>query len=146
MLNLLDKMTDKEAAAIISGSLQSRFLTIYPILNTAKGLVVVFGAAHLGRQTHPSKGLTLCGLYSHCEASGLRRDYLTGPGFTRSEIFMAALIFWLPCSAKSTRIVHCTHAVARSWFLLATISTGDRPREKCWIFCSDASGPEKPFF
>jgi hypothetical protein len=44
-LNLPDEITDVEAAAILGGSLQLRFLTIYLILNTVKRLVVVFGAS-----------------------------------------------------------------------------------------------------
>src|ERR1700730_1022420 len=151
--NLLDKNTNTENAAIVGGSLQLRFFTIHIILNTAKVFVVVIlsvgyagAAAHLGRQTHPSKGRTLCGIHGYCKTSGLRRDYLMGSGFTRSEIFMAAVIFWQPCFAKSTWIVHCTHPVARSWFLLATTLAGDRPREKCWISCSDANEPKKLFF
>ncbi len=43
---------------------------------------------------------------------------------------MAARIFWQPCSAKSTWIVHCTHPAARSWFLLADyIDRGPASRE-----------------
>src|ERR1700730_17670318 len=152
-LNSLDKLTNAEDAAIVEGSLQLRFFTIHIILNTAKLFVVIIlsggysgAAAHLGRQTHPSKGRTLCGIHRHCKASGKMRSYLTASGFTQSEIFMAALIFWRPCFARSTWIVPSTHPVARSWFLLATTSTGDRPRERCWIFCSNANEPKKLFF
>jgi hypothetical protein len=99
-LNLLYKLTNSDDVAIAGGSLQLRFFTIHIILNTAKVFVVIIpsvgysgAAAHLGRQTHPSKGRTLCGIHRHCKASGLRRDYLMGSGSTRSEIFMAAPIF-----------------------------------------------------
>src|ERR1700730_7797572 len=65
-LNSLDKLTNAEDAAIVEGSLELRFFTIHIILNTAKLFVVIIlsggysgAAAHLGRQTHPSKGRTV---------------------------------------------------------------------------------------
>ena len=40
-MNLLDKLTNAEDAAIVGGSLQLRFFTIHIILNTAKVFVVI---------------------------------------------------------------------------------------------------------
>src|SRR5712675_216810 len=84
----------------------------------------------------PNQGSMQCGgIRGHRKTNEPRRGYLMGSEFMRSEIFMAALIFWNPCFGKSTRIADCTRPVARSWFLLATILTGGQPRERYWIFC-----------
>src|SRR5882757_1217448 len=75
------------------------------------------------------------GIRGHRKTNEPRRGYLMGSEFMRSEIFMAALIFWNRCFCKSTRIADCTRPVARSWFLLATTLTGSQPRERYSIFC-----------
>jgi hypothetical protein len=52
-----------------------------------------------------------------------------GPGFMRSEIFMAALIFWNPCFCKSTRVADCMSRRPIVVFIGDYIDRGPASRE-----------------